>query len=309
MLENITFNVPDDGQGVRLDSFLAQRLDSVSRSKVRRWIESGCVEVGGRPRKPGYSLSSGQTIVIHPPPPEPCTLVPEDLPLEILYEDDSMVVLNKQAGIVVHPGAGNWRGTLANALAFHWERLSYGESLRPGIVHRLDKGTSGVLLVAKNETAHEALAREFRERRVRKVYIALLYGHVQPASGTIDLAIGRDRRVRTRISPRTERPRSAATRYQVIRHVQDFSLVRAVPFTGRTHQIRVHFHHLGHPVVGDTTYTIRGLSKLPTSLGSFDRLFLHARSLEIRHPVTGERMKFEAPLPSALEELMVTLGE
>ncbi len=309
MSETITFNVPDDGQGARLDRFLADRLASVSRSKVRRWIDSGCVEVGGQPRKPGYTLSTGQMIVVNPPPPEPSTLIPEDLPLQILYEDGSMIVLNKQAGIVVHPGAGNWRGTLANALAYHWKTLSYGGSLRPGIVHRLDKGTSGVLLVAKNEADHEALAREFRERRVRKVYIALVHGRLHPGSGRIELPIGRDRKCRTRISPRTDRPRSAVTRYEVVRYFQGFSLVRAVPLTGRTHQIRVHFHYLGHPIVGDTTYTLRGLPKPVGPTGDFDRLFLHAKSLEIRHPTSGERMKFEAPFPSALEELIATLGE
>lgn len=309
MSDSITFSVPEDGQGVRLDLFLAARLESVSRSKVRHWIDSGCVEVDGRSRKASYALSSGQSIAVRPPAPEPSTLIPEDLPLDILYEDDSLVVLNKQAGIVVHPGAGNWRGTLANALAYHWKSLSYGGSLRPGIVHRLDKGTSGVLLVAKTEAGHEALAREFRERRVRKVYLALLHGRLEPASGKIDLPIGRDRKIRTRISPRTARPRPAITRYQLMRSFSNFSLVRAFPVTGRTHQIRVHFHHLGHPVVGDTIYTRRGLPQPPGLPVGFDRLFLHAASLEIRHPATGEKMKFEAPLPSVLEELIVTLGE
>ena len=307
--ETSRLTVTDEGQGVRLDTFLATRLGAVSRSQIGRWIRAGCVEVDGRPRKPGYALSCGQNVLVHPPQPEPTTLVPEDLPLEILYEDDCMVVLNKQAGIVVHPGAGNWRGTLANALAYHWERLSYGASLRPGIVHRLDKGTSGVLLVAKDEVSHEALAREFRERRVAKTYTALLHGRLEPKSGTIDLAIGRDRNVRTKISPRSGRARPAVTHYEVVRYLHGFTLVSAHPLTGRTHQIRVHFHDRGHPVVGDPTYRLRNPSRLSGPLAGFDRLFLHAASLEIRHPRTNEIMRFEAPLPRVLEDLIATLGE
>ncbi|MFZ0429561.1 MAG: RluA family pseudouridine synthase [Acidobacteriota bacterium] len=309
MAETITLTVPEESRGTRLDTFLAERLAPVSRSRVRRWIEAGCVQVDGRTLKPGHALSGGQTVAVLPPRPEPSELIPEDLPLDILYEDDCMVVLNKQAGVVVHPGAGNWRGTLANALAFHWKSLSFEGSLRPGIVHRLDKGTSGVLLVAKNETSHEALAREFRERRVRKVYLALLHGRIRPPAGEIDLAIGRDRKVRTKISSRTDRPRSSVTRYELIRPFASFSLVRAFPVTGRTHQIRVHFHHLGYPVVGDPTYTRKGLSSRSGPVSRLERMFLHASSIAIRHPLTGETMEFEAPLPTVLEELIATLGE
>ncbi len=309
MIELITLEVSSEAEGLRLDVFVSQSVPDTTRSKVRKWIDQGFVRVDGKTRKPGFALSPGQTLQIERPPAEPSHLVPEDLPIEIIYEDPDLLVVNKPAGMVVHPGAGNRTGTLANALAFHLETLSRKDSLRPGIVHRLDKGTSGILLVAKNEITHDRLTRQFQKRQVHKVYLALLYGKLTPEKGEISVPIGRDDRSRTRISTRSSRLRNAATRYEVIRYLPGFSFVRAFPVTGRTHQIRVHFHHRGHPVVGDPTY-VRGEFSWPRRLGpALNRLFLHATRIELTHPTTGEMLVFEAPLPHELAHLIETLGE
>jgi len=307
--ELIRLEVSTEAQGQRLDVFVTQAIPDATRSQIRKWIDQGCILVDGKARKPGFALSTGQTIQIERPPAEPSHLVPEDLPLEIVYEDADLLVVNKPAGMVVHPGAGNRKGTLANALAFHMETLSRNESIRPGIVHRLDKGTSGVLLVAKNEITHDRLARQFQKRRVHKVYLALLYGKLAPEQGEISVPIGRDDRARTRISTRSSRLRNATTRYEVIRYLPGFSFVRAFPVTGRTHQIRVHFHHRGHPVVGDPTY-VRGEYSWPRRLGPpLHRLFLHATRIELSHPSSGKELVFESPLPDELAHLIETLGE
>jgi 23S rRNA pseudouridine1911/1915/1917 synthase len=312
--ESLKFVVGKDAAGTRLDTFLAAILEDRSRSQIRRWIVSGSVWVEGLSRKPGYHLTSGQTVTVEPPPPLPSEVIPEDLPIALIYEDDQMAVVDKPAGMVVHPGAGNWTGTLANALTFHFQELNGTETLRPGIVHRLDKGTSGVLIIAKSQHANDILARQFQEREVSKVYLALLYGHLQHPEGEIDLSIGRDSRSRTKISPRTRKPRDAQTRYKVIREFRNFSFVEVYPITGRTHQIRVHFHHIGHPVVGDETYSRKSYFRLldstqVSSIKAMNRLFLHASSLTIIHPKTRQPMTFEAPLPPELAALLATLGE
>jgi 23S rRNA pseudouridine1911/1915/1917 synthase len=307
--EVITLQVSSVGEGQRLDAFITGSVPDVTRSQVQRWISLGCVLVDGKLRKPGYTLSTGQTLQVSPPPPEPSHLVPEDLPLEIVYEDADLLVVNKPAGMVVHPGTGNRRGTLANALAYHMEQLSRKDPMRPGIVHRLDKGTSGLLLVAKNEVTHDRLTRLFQRRKVHKVYLALLHGELVPEKGEIAVPIGRDSRSRTRISTRTSRPRTATTRYEVIRYLRGFTFVRAFPVTGRTHQIRVHFHHLGHPVVGDPTYIRKEYTRSDSLRPKLNRLFLHATRIELQHPSSGEALVFEAPLPHELAHLIKTLGE
>jgi 23S rRNA pseudouridine1911/1915/1917 synthase len=304
--EPVEFEVGPEDAGARLDLYLTRRLTASSRSRIQRWIMANLVAVDGRPRKAGFALSPGEIVRVTPPPPEPAHLVPEDLPLKILYEDGELLVVDKPAGMVVHPGAGNRRGTLANALAFHFDRLSRGDTLRPGIVHRLDKGTSGILVVAKSEGAHDDLARQFQARTVRKAYLALLHGLLRPETGEISRAIGRDSRVRTRMSSRTHRPKPALTRYEVIRYFRRFTYVRAFPVTGRTHQIRVHFASRGHPVVGDETYRTEASV---TGVKSLKRLFLHATLLEFDHPKSGERLAFEVPLPGELADLLETLGE
>ncbi|UCF35836.1 MAG: RluA family pseudouridine synthase, partial [Acidobacteriota bacterium] len=189
--------------GTRLDVFIAQSIETASRSAVQRWIAAERVSVDGVPRKASFVLAPGQAVTVHPLPPEPTELIPEPISLSILFEDEDLIVIDKPAGLVVHPGAGNWSGTMANALAFHFEQISRQETIRPGIVHRLDKGTSGVILVAKNESAHDFLAAQFERREVQKTYLALLYGRLQPPKGEIDLPIGRDPKVRTKISPRS----------------------------------------------------------------------------------------------------------
>ena len=314
MLDPVLLVISDEAAGQRLDTLLTSHFSGVSRSQIRRWIVSERVWVEDQPRKPGYQLIAGQTVRVEPMPSSPTELIPENLSVEILHEDEAVIVVNKPAGMVVHPGAGNWKGTLANALVFHFQGISGKEASRPGIVHRLDKGTSGVLIIAKNEQVHDYLGRQFQARTVEKTYLALLFGRLEPAEGLIDLPIGRDQRFRTKISPRTRKPREAQTRYRVIRYLPEFSSVEAYPQTGRTHQIRVHFHHVGHPVVGDETYSRKSYLRLIDSnqakaIKEMDRLFLHASALTIVHPDTKSPMTFRAPLPPELAVLQATLGD
>jgi len=310
--ERITVTVDSGESGHRLDLFLSHKLERFSRSVLQRWIESGHVKVQGKRSKANHRVRSGEKIEIVPPPPEPVRLVPEAIPLKIVHEDETLVVVDKPAGLVVHPGTGNRQGTLANALLHHFQSISRSETIRPGIVHRLDKATSGLMVVAKNDQAHEILAHQFKDRQVEKRYLALVYGCVKEAEGIIDVSLGRDPFVRTKISTRSRRSRKALTRYQTIRNYRDFSYLRIYPHTGRTHQIRVHFQHLGHPVVGDETYGGKAIQRvqdphLVESIQTLNRYFLHADSLAFVHPDTGERVSFEIPLPDALAELLRAL--
>ncbi len=311
-IETIRLRVNSSGAGRRLDAYLSRRLSQFSRSSIRRWVEDNRVLVLGQRRKPSYLLRPGDEIRVDPPPPEPSHLTPEPIPLNVLHEDSCLLIVDKPAGQVVHPGAGNRSGTLANALAYHLAELSRRETVRPGIVHRLDKGTSGLLAVAKTERAHEHLSGQFARREVKKRYLALVHGSVEKDRGEIDVALGRHPRSRTRFSTRTRKPRSALTRYRVLSRHPGFTYLSVAPHTGRTHQIRVHLTHLGHPVVGDDTYGGRRLRQLPDSIrGSImvqmGRHFLHAASLAIVHPVTGRRVRFESPLPQELEAVLAVL--
>jgi 23S rRNA pseudouridine1911/1915/1917 synthase len=250
--------------------------------------------------------------VIVPPPPEPVRLVPEAIPFKIVYEDSTLVVVDKPAGLVVHPGTGNRQGTLANALLHHFQSISRSETIRPGIVHRLDKATSGLMVVAKNDQAHDFLARQFKAREVKKRYLALVYGGLKKAAGVIDVSLGRDPFARTKISTRSRHLRKALTRYETIRDYRDFTYVRIFPQTGRTHQIRVHFQHLGHPVVGDETYGGKAIQRIRDpdvveSIQALKRYFLHADSLTFTHPDTGEKVSFKIELPKELAELILAL--
>ncbi|GAB4245535.1 MAG: RluA family pseudouridine synthase [Acidobacteriota bacterium] len=306
----LEISVPEACAGWRLDRFLAEQIPEATRAAVQRWIAAGRVWVDGRTRKPSYRLRPGEKVTADPPPAEPLELVPDAISLRVLYEDEDVLVVDKPAGLVVHPGAGVRRGTLANALVHRYRDLPQAETLRPGIVHRLDKGTSGLLVVALNEVAHHRLVRQFQRREVDKRYVALLYGHLQPAEGGIDLPLGRDRRQRTRISGNTDRPRPALTLYRVLRYYPaGFTLVEARPVTGRTHQIRVHFWSRGHPVVGDETYQRRDKTRALPGGGHLGRLFLHAAELEFTHPRTGERLRFAAPLPPELAALLDRLEQ
>ncbi len=301
---------PPEAARLRVDRFLAERFPSESRSQIQGWIRSGAVLVNSARTKTGYLLRSGDEITIEiQAPPADSLPQPENIPLEILYADDDIAVINKPAGLVCHAGGGVRTGTLVNALLYHLGPLDTGDPMRPGIVHRLDKATSGVLVVARNMAAHRDLARQFKSRQVKKEYIALVYGHPSPASGTITLPLGRDTRDRKKISVRARRCRDAVTHYREERACGPFSLLRVVIETGRTHQIRVHLAHLGYPVVGDLLYggnRARNLTDaaLLAAVQGLNRNFLHAARLEFTHPRTGERITFEAALPAELSRLL-----
>lgn len=292
--------------GTRLDVFLAGLLPHHSRSQFQRLIREGRVTVDGAAAKPNLAIKAGQVIDVDIPPPLPATPSPQELPLPVLYQDEDIIVVDKPAGMVVHPAAGHDEGTLVNALLFHADNLSgVGGEQRPGIVHRLDRGTSGLLVAAKNDLAHRELTRQFHDREVEKEYIALAWGEVH-AGRRIDLAIGRDPLHRERMSTRARRSRSAVTRVTRAQDLGGVSLLQIAIATGRTHQIRVHLSAIGHPIVGDRTYG--GVRRhMPASLRPVERLerpFLHAARLAFAHPRDGRRMEFESPLPPDLQTVL-----
>ncbi len=302
-----TFEVGPEHEGLRLDKFLAGELPNHSRAQVQRLIDDGRVSLTRVPSpKANTAVRPGDTVAVDVPPPSPTALEPEDLPLPILFDDADVVVVNKPAGLVVHPGAGHPTGTLVHALLHHVKDLSgIGGETRPGIVHRLDKGTSGVMVVAKNDAAHQELARQFHDREVDKEYVALVWGTVHNRK-RIDLPIGRDPVHREKISTRARRARSAVTRVTWARALPGVTLIRVAIATGRTHQIRVHLNAIGHPIVGDALYG--GVHKrVANDIRAVQRLtrpFLHAERLAFTHPRTGERMAFEAPLPDDLHTVL-----
>jgi 23S rRNA pseudouridine1911/1915/1917 synthase len=261
-------------------------------------------------RKGGEEVQAGDIISVRPER-EELAATPEALPLSIVYEDDDLLVVNKPAGMAVHVGAGVKSGTLVNALLHHVRTLSSaGDASRPGIVHRLDKMTSGLVVVAKNDAAHRQLAEQFKSRLVRKTYVLLVHGRVSSAQGQISKPVGRDPVRRTRMKAGGLRPREALTRYEVIRRLPAFTLLEAHPETGRTHQIRVHFAALGHPIVGDTTYGAPGRLRIGgREVATLSRTFLHAGSLEFQHPRTRRAVSFSAPLPPELAEFLTSLSE
>jgi 23S rRNA pseudouridine1911/1915/1917 synthase len=291
-----------DHDGERLDRFVARSLPELTRARARRLIDEGFVTVDDRlPAKAGAALASGQRVRVTVPPPEPVTLEPEAIPLRIVYEDGDLLVVDKPPGMAVHPAPGHSSGTLVHAVLAHCPGLStVGGEGRPGIVHRLDKDTSGLIIVAKNDAAHLSLARQLKERRVEKTYIALVEGRLTQREGVIDASIGRHPARRKKMAV-VEGGREARTRYRVLREIDGRSLVEVRPETGRTHQIRVHFAAIGHPVVGDPVYG-RG-----RPAGSLRRQFLHAQRLAFRHPRTGERLELEAPLPEDLAQALAEL--
>jgi 23S rRNA pseudouridine1911/1915/1917 synthase len=305
----LTFRVSDEEAGARLDAYLAAHVADWSRTRISRLIEDGDVLVEGRAVKPSRRLRAGEQIEVELTEPPPAAFAPEDIPIDVIYEDDDLIVVNKQAGLVVHPAASVTGGTLTNALAHHFQQLSqHGGSLRPGIVHRLDKDTSGLIVVAKTESAHEHLADQFRAREVFKSYVTLIHGRVEQEAGRIEQPIARDPRHRTRMAVvRGGRP--ALSLYRVRQRFDRFTLLDVEIKTGRTHQIRVHMAWLKHPVVGDETYNAGRDKTVPDArlrkaLAALGRLFLHAEQLGFRHPRTGEPMRFTAPLPPALTEFL-----
>lgn len=302
-----TFEIGPDHEGLRLDKFLANELPNHSRAQVQRLIDDGRVSM---PRvampKANTAVRPGDVVTVEVPAPAPSTLEPEDLPLPILHDDADVVVVNKPAGLVVHPGAGHPTGTLVHALLHHVQDLSgIGGETRPGIVHRLDKGTSGVMVVAKNDTAHQELARQFHDREVEKEYVALVWGTVHNRK-RIDLPIGRDPVHREKISTRARRARAAVTRVTWAKALPGLTLIRVAIATGRTHQIRVHLSAIGHPIVGDALYggVHKRVANDVRAVQRLTRPFLHAERLAFTHPRTGERLSFEAPLPEDLESVL-----
>jgi 23S rRNA pseudouridine1911/1915/1917 synthase len=289
--------------GVRLDLWLARRLPELSRARLQALVAEGHVRVNGAPARSSVRLREGQQVVVLIPPPVPAAPGPEDIPLHVVHQDAQLLVVDKPAGLVVHPGAGQRSGTLVNALLRHVADLSgVGGVLRPGIVHRLDKGTSGLLVVAKDDATHRALVQQFAGRSILKEYLALVHGTPAPREGEIDRRIGRDPVHRKRMSVRAPRGREARTAWTVVESFDGASLLRVRIHTGRTHQIRVHLAAIGHPVAGDRTY---GGAKTPearsaesrAAIDSLSRPALHAARLAFTHPATGERVDFVSPLP------------
>lgn len=285
----------------RLDLFLANREPTLSRSALQRLISEGRIRINGLPVKPSQKIKPGDRIALEIPRPEPLELKPEPIPLDVLYEDQTILVLNKPAGLVVHPAPGHWSGTLVNALLHHFDSpegslSTIGGKERPGLVHRLDKETSGVMVVAKTDEAHRSLAAQFKQHSITRVYEALTWGAINKPEGMIELAIGRDMKERKKFSTRTARPKASATVYRVIRRLGKLAtLVELFPQTGRTHQIRVHLAALGHPALGDPTYGGRKVRELEGV--AIPRVMLHARTLGFLYPATGRRMEFSSPLP------------
>jgi 23S rRNA pseudouridine1911/1915/1917 synthase len=288
--------VPKENARMRLDLFLVKSLPEFSRSRIQQLIRAGFVRVGGATARPHQPVRSGDEVELTQPPPEKIETKPEAIPLEILYEDDDLIVINKPAGLTVHPGAGHRKHTLVNALLHHCPTLSgIGGKERPGIVHRLDKETSGCLVAAKNDIAHRELSKQFATRTVDKIYLALVSGKLRKQTGVIEERIGRHPVHRQRMSVSSPRGRAARTEYRVLCSNEQASLLECRLHSGRTHQVRVHLHHLGHPVLGDKIYA-------PLFAKNFPRQMLHALKLGFRHPRTGEWKNFEAPLPDDFEQ-------
>jgi 23S rRNA pseudouridine1911/1915/1917 synthase len=305
------FTVAADDSGRRLDVFLASQLPELSRTRVQELVREGRVRVDRRPARASHRVAAGEAIEIEILARPALTAEAENIPLDILYQDDDVVVVNKAAGMVVHASAGHARGTLVNALLHRLAALpsTPGDSLRPGIVHRLDRGTSGVLVVARTDSAHRKLAEQFRARTVKKTYLALLEGVLKPDSGSIQLPITRDKFRRVRMTARAGAGRNARTDWRILWRGARNTLVEIELHTGRTHQIRAHFAALGRPVVGDTLY---GAAARPRagirSLEPLGRPFLHAARIGFEHPVSGERVEYHAPVPPDLRKFIASVA-
>ena len=311
--ETLTFTIGPGQTGLRLDAFLASQIEGWSRARLQRLIEAEDVLVNGKPAKASHKLREHDELEVELTAPGTTSFTPEPIPIEIVYEDDTLVVVNKPAGLVVHPAAGIHSGTLANALAYHFQQLPNATSVRPGIVHRLDRDTSGLLVVAKTESALENLSDQFRARTVYKSYVALVHGRVQSDSGRIEQPLARDPSNRTRMAV-VRGGRSALSIYRVSRRFNRFTLLDVELKTGRTHQIRVHLAWIKHPVVGDETYgggrdnTVLD-PRLKSQIRNLGRHFLHAEKLAFTHPATGERVLFNSSLPVELSNLLMEITE
>ena len=313
-LDTLRFKAQATDAGKRLDLFLAEQMPETSRARVQAWVRAGRAQADGAAAKASLRLRGGETINVDPAPAPPLKAFPEAIDLDVLYEDDDLAAINKPAGMTVHAGAGKASGTLVNALLHHFGALStVGGDVRPGIVHRLDRMTSGVLLIAKNDQAHRSLARQFQSRKVRKIYWALVEGDASkaPAKGRpvevdgahwtrLEMPISRDPRQRIKMAARPQ-GRTALTDFRMLRRCGKHSLLEVRIGTGRTHQIRVHLSDLGRPVVGDTLY---GAARLPAGSPEPTRFYLHAREISFDHPAGGEVMTIEAPLPADFAEMI-----
>lgn len=314
------FSVSPENAGTRLDQFLAANVPEISRARAQQLIAQALVLVDGKPGKPSLRLRGGEQVsVLGPAKLEPLRAIPEDIPLDIVYEDDDLAIVNKPAGMMVHAGAGPTedernRGTLVNALLHRFGRLSdVGGELRPGIVHRLDKETSGLIAIAKNDAAHRKLASAFAQRKVKKTYIALVHGWPKADHGTVNAAISRDSVRRVRMTTRRPGGREAVTHYTARKRIDSsfgkFTLLEVKIDTGRTHQIRVHLSSIGHPVVGDRVYGAPAQIKGRAGVISLSRNFLHAAALELHHPRTAELLSFQTTLPPELENFLHRLQQ
>jgi 23S rRNA pseudouridine1911/1915/1917 synthase len=302
------FIVTSGEQPKRLDVFLVNRERDISRSALQRLIEHGRIRINDQPVKPSQKIKPGDKITMDVPKAEPLELQGEDIPLEVLFEDNHLLVLNKPAGIVVHPAPGNWSGTLVNALLHHFQTSggtvsTIGGKERPGLVHRLDKETSGVMVIAKTDQAHRHLATQFKQHTITRIYEALVWGIPKKSHGLIELAIGRDSKERKKFSVRTARPKESATEYKVDRRFGNLAAhVVLVPRTGRTHQLRVHLASLGHPILGDPTYGGRKVCSLNGH--EIPRVMLHARTLGFHHPRTGEFHEYGMSCPLDMKQMI-----
>ena len=314
--ENFTFVVGDSDAGIRLDTYLSQRVFELTRSQIKKLLQEHLILLNHLPSKPAVRLRKGNVVTGSIPPPRRLDVIPQDIPLDILHEDPWIIVVNKPAGMVVHPGAGIDSGTLVNALLFHCSDLSQINGvIRPGIVHRLDKKTSGVMVAAKNAMALHHLSLQFKKRQVRKRYIALVHGEMRESQGVIEAPLGRHPKERKRISVHTRKGRSAITQWRVIKRFKGLSLLEVIPKTGRTHQIRAHFSSRGHPIVGDPEYC-RGKwiqritdSQVRERISALGRQALHSERLGFIHPRSGEFMEFNVPLPDDMAQIIRFLSQ
>lgn len=301
---NFQFIVEESKIGLRLDIYLKEKLPSLSRSRLQDLIEQGKILVNLKPQKASYRVKKGDVIIVDIPPESPLELTPQEVPFEILFEDEDIAVIYKPPKIVVHPAPGHREKTLVHGLLLRLKGLSgIGGKLRPGIVHRLDKDTSGLMIVAKNDFSHQALVQAFKERIIKKTYLALLYGHITPKTGTIEKPIGRHPKLRKKMAVLAE-GKPAVTEYEVIRYFKKASYVQARPITGRTHQLRVHFSYLGHPILGDPLY-----GGLKPDIPKPSRLMLHAWKISFPHPKTKTWLSFEKEPPPDFIEYLKNLEE
>ncbi len=304
MGERLECVVSGEHEGTRLDIFISSLSPDLTRTRVQKLIGEGEARVNGKPSKSNYKVRKGDRVAVTVPEPEMLEVKAQEIPLDIVYEDQDLIVVNKPQGMVVHPAAGNYSGTLVNALLEHCDDLSgINGVIRPGIVHRIDKDTSGLLVAAKNDRTHLHLAKQIKEHTVARKYIALVHGNITEPAGIIDAPIGRNPRDRKKMAVITRNSKPAVTRYRVLERFGDYTLVECTLETGRTHQIRVHMTYLGHPVVGDPVY---GLGKNPLGMAG---QALHAFLLGFIHPTTGKYMEFEVDLPRYFQELIAKLRE